>query len=278
MKNKKENKINESFRALKDFVSQGDVMAINLWFEEHKVKSRPIFRKKLLNFIIKETYFFSFSSNSFNKEYLNAESQRRQLAVIKHFNLDEQLDILAISIDRRDLCSQHFKALKIKTKEDRELIKNDNTIARTVTDLLRHQDFKLIDEIENILNYSILTQPCNSSFICYQQDNSTGMMISKIKYPEDFKFKPYYDILINFTSEKRDYLINKGIDLPNEKEAIEIINNIKANLQRDSYLNRPDNIELITKNFHLYLINTRFNDLQKEISSNKNVHKKSIKI
>jgi hypothetical protein len=250
---------------LKEMVKLGHYNAIDEIFKEQKLNKKE--KRILCHSIINNIFFFSFQSFNTNPEFITKEQTNRELAVIKHFELTEQLELL---VSLNEINNKHIDLLRCNSKNKKKLQNIDkDLISRITINSFNNENFSIIDNLETKLGYSILEDEINCFWIHYKEEYGYGAYYIML---EDKKVKPFYDIVLNYSLEKKTYLEKNGIILPTEKLCEEIKESLIKNLNNNPYYNKEDRnkkINNIEDGIRLYLINYNYYNYNNEIKCKK---------
>lgn len=265
----------EKFKELQSAVFNGDQSAIDNWFINNNFKKTTKIAKETAHYICNSTYFFSFRSASTNKDFLKQEELRRENTILKHFALKEQLDILYFIDMFCELKMENLRVLNYNPKKEKEIAIKNKYLSLIVTKLFNKEKFNEIEEVENIFKFNVLdVKFCFASFY-YKEKSMTGTMTFNIK---EELFKPYYDIIFNYNTNKKNYIESKGLELPDSKEVNMIHEKIVQDILTQSYLARQQDMKKIENKIDEYLTNIKHEELSSLMPDKKENNKKIRKI
>lgn len=211
------NNNDEKFSELSNLVSLGLESEIADWFNQNINKNKKL-EKELTTKILNAYYFFSFSSSyTLNKNYLENERLRRELCVLSHLRIENQLLLFnptAIDV----VTAEHFSVIK-NTKKNRDVLCSSGIMSYVVTKLFHKEKFSDLDKINKKFGLNFLEQKNNNITFCYEESNSNGSFFLPL---EDVIFKPKYDIAFLFSPTKKLYLEQNNIELPTVEEITEL--------------------------------------------------------
>lgn len=242
--------INKQIKELQEAVFNGCESVIDNWFTSNNFNNKKKFAKEVAHKICNSTYFFSYRSSSTNKEFLKQEDLRRENAILKHFAFKEQLDILYFIDVFNEIKLENFKVLNYNHKKDKETAIKNIYLSLIVTKLFNREKFSEIEEIENIFKFNVLDVSSSLVSFHYKEKSMTGTMTFNMK--EEI-FKPYYDIIFNLNTNKRNYIESRCLDLPKSKEVNAIYEKIIENISSQNYLAKQEDIKKIEKKIDEYL-------------------------
>lgn len=252
MRNKKEH--TKEMKELRNLVFEGEIEAIDIWFEKNlynhsKSKQSKIIEDLSKYIINQESYFFSFKDDYFDIDKISKEKEKRINSVIKHIDLKHQLKILNNHL-YDDIKIEYLNRLKqtpINKEKDIEIV---NELGLITTRLFFNEKFDYIDFLINHLSYSPLDN-YSQNFILMKKEKYS--LSGTYFYCEDNCVKPYYDIIYNYSEEKKEYLISKNITLPSKEDVLLFISELEKNINKSkvNYSN-DDRLEKI-KDINNYL-------------------------
>ncbi len=257
------NKNDPDFLELCQHVNHGYESFIADWFNKHEISRKPKLQKELALRILNSYYFFSFQTTSTNMSFIKNETLRRELAVLQHFKLENQLILFSPAcID--DVGSSHFSVIK-KSKKNKEILKESSKLVFIATRLLSEEKFEDIKKINKFLGWNVLEQKSNVAFFHYKEKNSRGCFSMEIDEP---LFCPKFEAAFNFTESKKDFLNSLGINLPTLEESWKMHDLILAGLKKDPFLNREESVNKVQEFISIYSKQKLFLDLNKNITQN----------
>lgn len=264
------------FQELSYAISTGDIQGIHSWFKKVGFQSGTELSSTLCKHIVNSNYFFSFSSNSFNKSALEDENLRRQIPVLSYFNLKEQLSILSsVSLDR-EIKIEHFNVLNYsrQSKSDKQLILKDLGMHHLFISLFNKEEFIFMDKIESVLGLDIKNNRMDNISIHYDYpDNGAFYLNSK-----NYKSCPVDDIILNYSENKANYLREKKINLPDLIYVNELKGKILEEIRDSKYFDTKGHTKKVEEKIERYFINYRYKLLSESIVVKPEVYKKAKKI
>lgn len=260
----------KQFSKLCTLVKLGLLDDISNWFDEY-IKNDEKLEKDLAIKILSNSYFFSFQSASFNKEYLNKETLMRELAILSKLKIQNQLIVLS-SVALNDVNFNHFSVID-NNKENVDALLKSKTISEIITKLLHQEKFQDIDKINEKFDVNFLEMSSNRVTYAYEEKYSKGVSFLELK---DNTFKPKYDIIFSFTKTKKEYLMHNNIELPTIEEAQKLQRDMLYELDNDSWIDRKEFREKIESFLKPYITHRTYENLNKDLPSteNKNIRLK----
>lgn len=257
------------FKELARFVFDGKYEEIDNWFKKHQISKKPALERELSLRILNEIYFFSFRSLSTSRKEIDEEGNRREIAILKNLKCENQLRLFNVA-SVENVNHKHFEAMKL-TKKNKELIENSSSVGYVITKLFNKENFDELEKIESIFKRSLLEQKSSGATIMYKEKYSNGTYFFKIDEPI---FSPKYDIVFNYSSNKKEYLEKKGIDLPTVKEAANLHILVLKSISERANDWRPEDVEKINKQISDYKIQKNYLDLNENLGNIKKSNKK----
>ena len=254
------NKENKDFSELCHLVKDGDEQGVYDWFEKHKISRRPRLQRDLTQRILNTHYFFSFQSYSTNSKFIENERLRRELSILSNLKPENQLLLFNVTCIE-DMDSRHFSVMRLNKKEKESLIKN-NKIVSIITKLLNEEKFDEIKKINKLLGWNTLEQKSELISFYYKERSGRGSLHFKINEPY---FDPTFDIVFNFTEEKKNFIESTGIKIPTIEEAEKLYYLMITTLKNDSWLNREENIEKVENFIKTYKVYKNFSDINESL-------------
>lgn len=264
------------FKELSHAISIGDIRSVHAWFRDSGFESDKSLREQLCKHIVNEPYFFSFSSNLFDRYSLQKESLKRELPVLSYFNLKEQLSILSsVSLDK-SINIEHFKVLNYSKniKTDKDTVLKDLGIHHLFTSLFNQENFDLMHKIEERLSLDIKSHRMDKIAIHYDYPNKGAFYLNNKKY----NTCPLDDIIFNYSKVKENYLKAHNIELPNFDYVNELKEKILEEIKTSPYFNAQGYNKKVEDKIENYFINYRYELLNNSIVSKPEGYKKSKKI
>lgn len=213
----------DNFSVLQHHVSHGDEPEIHAWFDSHFMGLNDEEKKEqyrhLGRSIINSTYFFAFSSTSStnghvqSREVIDEEYKRRHLAVLQHFPVQDQLNLIQhlLLMEKIEIDKDYFTLINREDALKNPEIFQGALAYRIAGHLFFHNQFSMLDFIEDYFSFKPLELSDVSLQVHYRDKNSHG---STWVYSGEPIFKPYSNIIFSYSEEKRNYLTEKGISLP----------------------------------------------------------------
>ena len=256
-------------RFLARAVSHAEEDMVDKWFMENPITS-PEVADSLVRLVLEaEMSFYSFSSPSMDRAELDEEKFRREKMLLSHFELKQQLDLITCS-PSMDTGFKHIELLKydLTNYEHKALILKSNTMGEVLGQIFNEQRFTELDDIQKFLDLNLLEKNYARAMVFYRQDNSRGMRF--LDLPER-NFKPYYDIIFNYSDEKRDYLASHGIALPSSAQALVLSEKILLGMNQ-GYDKKT--AEYMQEGLKTYLRHASYYDLQRDLATKEDKTKK----
>jgi hypothetical protein len=263
------------FRELSDAIFSGNVPGIHTWFKQVGFEPGSDLSAELCKYIVNSSYFFAFSSSSFDRLLLEKENLKRQLPVLSYFNLAEQLRLLSsVSLDR-DIKIEHFKILNYskESEEDKSLILKDLGMHHFFTNLFNKEEFNFMDAIEDMLGLDIKTNRKNNIAIHYEDPNKGAFNLNNKKYNSC----PIDDIIFNYSETKAHFLKSKNIELPDFNYVNSLKEKILQEIKESSHFDATYSKKVEDK-VDNYFINYRYKLLNKSIIPKNDTTRKANKI
>lgn len=273
-----ENDYKESLDELQRIVSEGNKFAIDKWFNDYSFDKNSIEAHQFAKSMAKRHYFFSFRSPlNTSKAFFDEQSIIRETAVLKHFALKSQLEILASLYISDEVKLEHIRVLdySLNKPEDKEIIDKSQILDVIWMTFFSKEKFKDFEEIQSILGFSLIDKECSLAHILYKGKNISGAITVILG---DKVYKPYFDIIFNYTETKKKYILDLGLSLPNIKESEDLLALVREKIEKDPYFNRKDNLDMLHDKTRQYLKCTRYESLTKMIVEKNNNKEKRLKI
>lgn len=227
-------KINkEDFDMLKYYIQGGEYNEIDNWFKKNIKNEKD--EDDLMKQIINTTYFFSFSSTSTSAQYVKQEKIKREKSILKNIGIKNKL-LLYCPVIIEDLNLEHLDCFDLI--KDKKTIIESSSFIREITKLFNKESFEELDNIEKKLNVDILNLKMSNVYFCHKEKYSTGAFNFNLN---EKIFSPMDDIILNYSSEKENYLINKNIEIPNHEYANNICEKMMLIIKNDVYFGHNDN-------------------------------------
>lgn len=219
---KKDNPFNRKIKKL----YEKDLLSSVQFFLDNEIINNKKKRDSFFEFISDPVYFHM-SKYIFNEDILF----KNQIIFLKYFTLEQQLDLIANSMIISNFLP-YFELLPYDKRKlsDRELINNNPNIFHIVHYLFSNEYFEQIDQISHFLNVPLLDIHGKNICLC-KKLNEYDFFYNK--FESVIPLKPYYDILINFSENKANYLIENNAILFSDEEILHLnylIHNIKGRL------------------------------------------------
>lgn len=197
-----------------DFMESVDTKSLNHFFKKNYSTKKE--KDILFNFIINSSFFFMFRTHATNRDEIEQQSLLRTLPFFKLFPLTEQISLLNSPIHNFNISNMtYFENLNVNKKSINQL--SSNSVSFLLTDLFHKECFHILDYLEDKLNKNIDNTYSHIFSVHYKEQYSYGCFnISMDKLNPSYK--PIYDIIFNYTDNKKNYIINKGMNLPSKKE------------------------------------------------------------
>ncbi|NCP98066.1 hypothetical protein GW796_08710 [archaeon] len=262
------------FRELVYAVKDFNKSKIDSWFENQNLSTKLVLSKKICLRILNTPFFFSFSSTSTNKKEIEECRTKREVEVLKHFSLENQLLLLSVACIE-DVNVKHIEVLKI-TKSKKKMISSNSKIIAIITKLFNEENFDELEKIQNKLDFNIMDMKGSQGSFHYKSKSSHGSF--SIKFDEDI-FSPKYELIINYSDAKANFLKNKNIELPN-LENIDILFNKIMKAISISTNNSSEHISKVESSFKEYIVKKRYAILNEDLKVNEIISgsKRGIKI
>jgi hypothetical protein len=274
---KTELKFKELFDDLTGYLFAGDFAAVNFWFKNN-IKSKKD-EDKVLELILSSKNFYSFSSRFISAAEIKKETVKRNIIILDKFSLDNQFKLLDNIAIFEDLEKKHIDVLKINGKMlPKKLFKNRDLIVSLVIKLFYEKDFNLIRYINKKFNINVMDFGGKKAYFHKMTeigDSFFYMDFDGIKVEGvDFEIKPKHDLIINYSKDKYNFLIETNTDLPEYKEVI-VLKNIfeKGNFLRGMFEKEVRAKVLESIEFYKNFID--FNKLNEKIKNKKDFAIKS---
>lgn len=262
------NRNDPDFLELCQHVKNGYETFIADWFNRHEISRKPKLQKDLALRILNSYYFFSFQTISTNISFIKNETLRRELAVLQHFKLENQLLLFSPAcIDNVD--SSHFSVIK-KSKKNKEILRESSKLVFVAARLLSEEKFEDIKKINNFLGWNVLEQKSNVGFFHYKEKSSRGCFSMEIDEP---LFCPKFEAAFNLTETKKDFLKSLGVNLPTLEESWKMHDLMLVGLKKDPFLNREENVNKVQEFISIYSKQKFFLDLNENIPDNEGYKK-----
>lgn len=203
--------------------------------------STSIEKENLFKFIINTSFFFNFRISSTDRENIEKESFKRMFPFFKIFSLNQQIALLNSPLHDFNISNfEYFKNLNINQSDLNNI--NSNNLSFLLTDLFNKEYFHILDYLEDKLNKNINNNFSNIFSVHYKEDYSHGCF-NVFMDKSSLIYKPLYDIIFNYTVNKKDYIISKNLELPSQEE----VNNLSSEVLKYMVNYSSNNIDLFVQ-------------------------------
>lgn len=253
------------FKHLNNLIFNGMYKEVDSFFEKYVNKESE---KKLVKLIGQSFSFFSFKSMN-NLVKTKEETFNRKYSIFKNLSTKSIIYLFSpLVIDKydKDYILNYIDLIKKDLNKNPNLA-NDTYFLSIFTNLFNDEDFDILDKINNKLKFNILEKESEKIIYKYKEENSTGC--SYLSY-NDKCFKPYYDIIFNYTKEKENYLLKNKITLPN----IDIVSKLEyKNITNEIIISNKNIYNQKIQEYKTILLNKKLNvellDKKENIKRNK---------
>ena len=285
MQTKYENskRINNEILKLKKYTQNGEYQRIDEWFKKNKISQNFELENFLLKKITDNLDFFFLSLTDFSDiKSLNKERIKKEIAILKNLSFKNQLKFI---FSLKEVNSDHFNALKL-TPENKQNFKSDKYIISIITEKFATKDtenFTEIDEIQKILGFNVMEQKIDTAIFCFDiryinyKQYGSYYLVQNLHLPiSQSIFSPKYDIIFNYSEEKRKFLEERNIVLPTIEEANVIYYEILKTIGDENFntfiskKSLEEKLEQSFKNYQSIKLNL---DLENELQT-KNIKRK----
>jgi hypothetical protein len=259
-------KDNSEFRKLKSFIFDGNYSEIDAWFKKMNLSQKD--EDNLILRMINDTYLFSFRVWSTDRELVKQEKLNREIAVLKNFSCENQLKLFNVTAIE-ELSHKHLEVINL-TPKNKKLIKNSSNIIYAIADLLNDEKFLELDKIDNVLKMNLLDVKVNGVIFHRKEEGSTGTNYFKL---DEKLFSPKFNIVSIYSDAKKEYLLNKNIQLPTIEE-VEYLRMKIIDYINNSQHFRQEDINKVDTAYNKYIIQKSYLDLNAQLNNSNSKNKK----
>lgn len=216
------NDITSSCKLLLSLVNQGNFQAVDLWFEQTPDFFDDSSRgDTLFNLVVNNPQYFSGYQKILSQDDIYLWIKSRHIALFKHFPIEYQLRyfICAVhnikwDIDQDYLDVFNYSAQSIQDQRKLKSFMAGEDFGWMVSEFFFIEDFTMLDSLEKIFQIPVMIEPYGAVSITYPDNCNIFQM------PESaWTFTARETVMIDYTPEKEAFLVNKGLTLPDAKEA-----------------------------------------------------------
>lgn len=239
----------ESFYLLKSLVHTGDEVAIKEWFERNnsilKVKGKENLAKAIGN----HPYYFSIqNSGHITKEQIEEKENLLYKMLLKNFKLEHQFLILTqlFHFESEDLFTLLYQTAKIEKKEE-EFFKS-RIVLDPLMKMFGKEKFNQLQKIETIIGRKIVDIENNKMAFFYNNGASYyGNLNNSYKITDE--------IILNYSDNKRDFIISQGKEPPLKEYALKLLEDISNHYKKRDWLSKADEETMgnLSKNIDKYV-------------------------
>lgn len=235
-----------AFTYLRELVTNLDEKGVKKWFDKENPRMKEKGKENLALSIGNYTYYFSLKTNGYRteKQIKEIESMKYKI-LLPHFKLEDQFTILSGELNiEEEIFDLLYKTAKIQKKE--KVFYQSRIILDPLTKLYYKENFDKIKKIETIINKNIVD--LENPYMAFYYNNGGSYYNLKNNYTMSD------EIMLNYSDDKKDFILSYGKVLPSKNKANQLLADIKNNYENRSYITVSDQerIEKITENVKNY--------------------------
>ncbi len=257
------------FLELKRYVNNYEEDNVNEWFSKHKEILKIKGKNNLAKAIGNYTYYFSLGSGFMSLDAMEALKSQQYQLLLKHFKFEDQAIILTQEFDLSDIKVIETLYKTAKKENKKEKFFNSRIFLDIAQKIFSKENFDKIEELEIIIEKKIHEIQVNKVAFYYQNGASYyGNLKNKYAITDE--------IILNYTDDKRDFLLNRDIQLPSKNYALQLLEDINQNYKEREFMSLADNetLEQLSRSVNFYYKKTMYIELEKKLEV-KNKEKKN---
>lgn len=251
----------EKFNQLRTCVTQWNEPGVDQWFVENNSYLKVKGKENLAKAIGNATFYFSIQSNGFlTREYINEKEYYQYKILLKHFNLEQQFNILTQAYDFEDIRLFELLYLTAKKEKKEEKFYQSRIILDPLFKLFNKEHFDKLKKIETIIKKDIVDLQTN--FMAFFKDNG-GSYYSNLNN----KYSLTDEIILNFSENKKEFILSYNKQIPLKDKAYQLLEDIQDNYKKRDWLSPADNenIKAVMQQTDKYIKTVMYFDLNKKL-------------
>jgi hypothetical protein len=250
----------KEFNNLKNLVNTLNEEGVDKWFsiqnERLKIKGKENLAKAIGN----TTYYFSIKTNKFlnKKEIENIENQQYKI-LLKHFKLEEQLMILsqAFEFESEEIFQLIYQNAKKENKKN--IFYSSRIILDSLSKIFYKEYFDKLKRIEKYIEKNLVE--IKNSYMAFFIENGSYY------YKLENNYTLTDQIIINYSDNKREFILSYGKELPLKSKADQLLEDIKNFYKQKDYFSKRDQeiLEKLNKNIENYIKIILFFEFNKKL-------------
>lgn len=143
-----------------------------------------------------------------------------QSAFLSIYDLEQQLSIMAyFNYKNCRTMMEFFPLLKFDNTNlfHQKMVQEHKLFSEILTKAFHIEDFDTIDYLEKLFKTPFMEHTFNYAVFIFERPLSISGELSH-DFEESAFFKPYYDIIYNYSSSKETWLNNRHLTIPNQSE------------------------------------------------------------
>lgn len=163
---------------------------------------------------------------------------KMQAAFLSIYDLDKQLDILEyFNYKNCQTMMEFFSLLKFDSKNlfHQKMVKEHVLFSEVLTQAFHREDFDSIEYLENLFKIPLIEQCFNYTMFLFESPLVPKKSELSWHFEDKAFFKPYYDIIYNYSPAKEAWLNDRHLTIPNQCA----IDQIRAIFQEKQHTEPP---------------------------------------
>lgn len=229
------------------------------------LKLFPKGREHIFQKINKQLAFFTIDNHAIENNIIEQELKKQHFMIFDYFALQEQLLFLTSNTLLVSCDLDYIKHLKLNNFESTP--NNIELLNDLMTKLFYQESFDCLDYLKNTIGFK-LNEPKSSTFSFHYMTPN----FYDIYYLGDTEttFLPTYDLIMNYTEKKEQYLIQNNIPTPTSEEAIKLQNiylKFINNTENSNNIHESIQQEILSK-INQYILNKQLEENVDNMATN----------